>query len=160
MADDVRDTVWSRGGAWVVWQFPLVGLALVAARLGPRLPAVTVGPLRWLGTALIGGGGLLLLAGLAGLGRNLTPFPKPRPDGQLVQSGPYGLVRHPVYGGAIMAVVGWALLHGRWAGLVASAALAIFLDQKANREERWLVSQFPEYSGYRRRVNKLIPWLY
>jgi protein-S-isoprenylcysteine O-methyltransferase Ste14 len=103
---------------------------------------------------------MLFLAGLGGLGRQLTPFPKPNRGATLVQSGAYGIARHPIYGGAILAVLGWSLLNGRWAGLVASALLAAFFDRKASREEQWLVGQFAEYPAYRKRVRKLIPWFY
>jgi protein-S-isoprenylcysteine O-methyltransferase Ste14 len=154
------ETIWSRGGAWVCAQFPLSAAAMLVSMVGPRLPSVVRQPGRWIGSALLGGGGVLFLAGLRGLGRQLTPFPKPRAGATLVQSGAYGIVRHPVYGGAILTVLGWALLRGRWAGLVASAGIAVFFDQKATREERWLVGQFEAYSAYRRRTHMLIPWLY
>ena len=156
----LSDTIWSRGGGWVIAQFPLGGAAVLAAMVGPRLPESTIDACRWIGAGLLGGGILLFLAGLGRLGRQLTPFPKPRPDATLVQTGAYGMVRHPLYGGAILAVLGWSLLHGRWAGLLASVLLAAFFDQKASREEQWLAGQFTEYAGYRQRVRKLIPWLY
>ena len=154
------DTVWSRGGAWVIAQFPLGGAAALAAMFGPPLPDAVVTPARWLGAAALGAGGLLALAGLGALGRQLTPFPKPSPDATLVQSGAYGLARHPVYGGLILALLGWSLLHARWSGLAASAVIAVFFDRKAASEERWLAAQFSEYAAYRQRVRKLIPWLY
>lgn len=153
------ETIWSRGGAWVFAQFPLSGAALLAAMVGPKLPERIRGGARWLGAGLLGAGSLLAVAGLGGLGRQLTPLPKPSPSATLVQSGAYSMVRHPVYGGLIVAVLGWSLLHGRWAGLLASMLLAAFFDQKASREERWLSAQFSEYPAYRRRVRKLIPWL-
>ena len=161
-ADDnaPADTIWSRGGAWVFAQFPLTALALLAARLGPTLPAVILGPLRWIGLGLFVAGSALLVAGVVRLGPNLTPFPKPRSDAELVDTGAYGLARHPIYGGGVIAIVGWALLNGGWLGLLAAALLSWFFDAKAAREERWLSAKFPEYDAYRRRVRKLIPLLY
>jgi protein-S-isoprenylcysteine O-methyltransferase Ste14 len=144
----------------VLAQFPLTALALLAARVGPTLPASFAGPVRTVGLGLGLVGGLLFVAGLLGLGRGLTPFPKPLPDARLVQSGVFSLARHPVYGGGILAVAGWALLHGGVLGLVAAVALACFFDAKATREERWLVGRFPEYAAYRQRVKKLIPFIY
>jgi protein-S-isoprenylcysteine O-methyltransferase Ste14 len=154
------DDIWARGGTWVLAQFPLTALALLAARIGPTLPATFAGPARAFGIGLGLLGGLLFLAGLLGLGRGLTPFPKPLPDATLVQTGAFGLARHPVYGGGVLAVAGWALLHGGMLGLIAAGALALFFDAKASREERWLVGRFPEYASYRQRVKKLIPFIY
>jgi protein-S-isoprenylcysteine O-methyltransferase Ste14 len=155
-----RDDLWARGGAWVLAQFPLTVLALFAARIGPAFPGLVVVPARWLGLGLFVSGGLLLVAGAVGLGPRLTPFPKPLADARLVQTGAYGLARHPIYGGGLIAVVGWALLNGHWLGLLAAAGLAIFFSAKASFEERWLSATFPEYAAYRRRVRKLIPFLY
>ncbi|MCC7368419.1 MAG: isoprenylcysteine carboxylmethyltransferase family protein [Chloroflexi bacterium] len=127
---------------------------------GPALPDVVRRPGRWVGGVLFVVGGLLALAGLGGLGRQLTPFPKPSPGATLVQSGAYGLARHPVYGGMLTALLGWALLHGRWSGLLSTLVVGLFFDRKASREEAFLAAQFPEYPTYRGRVSKLIPWLY
>jgi protein-S-isoprenylcysteine O-methyltransferase Ste14 len=41
-----------------------------------------------------------------------------------------------------------------------AVALAVFLDVKSRREERWLSARYPEYAGYRTRVPKLIPFVY
>ena len=60
----------------------------------------------------------------------------------------------------MIAIVGWALLNGGWLGLVAAALVAIFFDAKASVEERWMLQQFPGYAAYRRRVCKLIPFIY
>ena len=155
-----NDDLWTRGGAWVLAQFPLTALALFAARIGPTLPAVVQVPGRWIGLALFLAGSLLLLAGVLRLGPRLTPFPKPGADHQLVQGGVYGLARHPIYGGGVVAIVGWALLNGGWLGLLAAAGMAVFFNAKAGVEERWLSAQFPEYAAYRRRVKKLIPFVY
>lgn len=164
MADDDRpepdDDIWARGGAWVLAQFPLTALALFAARVGPTLPQVVAGPARWVGLGLLLSGGLLFLTGALALGPRLTPFPKPSADTPLIQTGPFELARHPIYGGGIIAVAGWALLNGAWLGLLGAVGLAVFFDAKARLEERWLSAKFPEYRFYRRRVRKLIPFIY
>ena len=154
------DDIWARGGAWVLTQFPLTALALFAARVGPTIPTAVLGPARWIGLGLFLTGGLLFLAGILRLGSGLTPFPRPLADAHLVQSGPYGLARHPIYGGGVIAIVGWALLNGGWLGLLAAAVMAVFFDAKAGVEERWMMKRFPEYGEYRRRVRKLIPFVY
>ena len=152
--------LWARGGGWVVAQLLLAGLALVAAWIGPRLPTPVRRVSRLVGAPVLGLGALTLLLGTAGLGRNLTPFPMPKSDATLVQDGAYGYVRHPIYSGIVLGVIGWALLGGRWAGLLAALAVGVFFDAKASREEGWLIARFPEYPAYRRRVRKLIPYVY
>ena len=94
------------------------------------------------------------------MGRQMTPFTKPRLNVRIEQGGAYRLVRHPIYSGAVVGVLGWALYHGRWSGLLAFVIVAVFFDQKASSEERWLVGQAPEYPEYRARVRKLVPWVY
>ena len=105
-------------------------------------------------------GACLLVASLLRLGVNLTPLPYPKARAPLVQSGPYSLVRHPIYAAVILLAFGWALAFGGWLTLVYAGVLAIFLDIKASREEKWLIEKYPEYPGYRRRVHKLVPFIY
>jgi protein-S-isoprenylcysteine O-methyltransferase Ste14 len=153
----------SRGEGWVLAQFVLLAaIAVAPRRLGP-LPALFE-PFAPVGMLL--GGAALLLGSLLGaaaalnLGPNLTPFPRPRAGGTLVQSGVYAIVRHPIYCSVLLLALGWSLLRGSTPALLLTLALALFFDQKAGREEAWLLERFPAYAGYRRRVRKLIPWIY
>jgi protein-S-isoprenylcysteine O-methyltransferase Ste14 len=111
------------------------------------------------GAALVLAGGCLFLAALLRLGPNLTPLPRPRERSSLVQTGPYRIVRHPIYAGGIALAYGWALLVNGWLTLVWATVMLVFLDIKSAREERWLVEKFPEYPDYQRRVRKLIPFI-
>lgn len=61
-----------------------------------------------LAVAFIGLGIALSLAAALHLGANLTPLPHPKDDACFVASGPYRLVRHPMYGGVILLALGWA----------------------------------------------------
>ena len=56
--------------------------------------------------------------------------------------------------------IGWALQTQGILTLGYAILLAAFLDVKASREERWLCAKFPDYESYRRRVRKLIPFVY
>lgn len=114
-------------------------------------------------------GGCLLLAGLAfitlgglNLGQNLTPVPKPRDMHSLVTDGTYQIIRHPMYGGIILAAAGLSLVTGNEARLALTALTFYVLDQKATVEEEYLEERYPgEYAQYKRSgVKKLIPWLY
>jgi len=148
-----------RGEGWVLIQGVL--LVLVAAAgwsLGPDWS----GPLRLAGTivgiVLIAGGFVLAFRGAVDLGGALTPLPRPRADAELVETGAYALVRHPIYGGLILAAFGWALVQASVVASVLAAVLAGFLFVKAEREEAWLAQRFPAYTAYRARTRRLIPW--
>lgn len=111
--------------------------------------------------AALGLGACLLIGkGLLDLGGNLTPLPYPKENGQLVRSGVYSIVRHPLYSGLIFAALGWVMFQLSLSHLIAAAVLFAFFDAKAGREEAWLTEKYPEYSEYQQRVKKLIPGLY
>jgi protein-S-isoprenylcysteine O-methyltransferase Ste14 len=149
-----------RGGGWVAIQMALVAAAVATGLAGGSWsPAASP----WLAVAgavvALAGAGLMIGAG-AGLGRQLTPFPRPVDDGVLRQDGVYGLVRHPMYGGALLLLLGWALLSSPLA-LVPLAVAAVFLDAKRRREEAWLAEQYAGYQDYRRQVRRqFIPFVW
>jgi protein-S-isoprenylcysteine O-methyltransferase Ste14 len=162
----MSQTPWWKGarGEWyVVAQIVLFALVIFGPRTWPGLPAWEP-PFTWLGWlaggVLIGVGGLLAVGGVVSLGKNLTPVPHPKDDATLVESGAYRFVRHPIYGGGIIAAFGWGLwVHGGLT-LVYALVLFVFFDVKSRREERWLVVKFAGYPAYQKRVRKLIPFVY
>lgn len=165
MADEARLGWWrgSHGEWYVVGQVAVMALVLI----GPRtvrgiglFPASVRMIFAALGVALLVSGASLLIAGIVALRRSLTPLPYPRPGGDLVQTGPYGLVRHPMYTGGIIMSVGWALFVHSWFILGYAALLFAFVEVKSTREERWLAERFPEYAGYQERVPRLVPFLH
>jgi protein-S-isoprenylcysteine O-methyltransferase Ste14 len=147
-----------RGGLWVLGQGMLLGAVIAGGILCRN---------QWQSLVLPLCGAFLLLvsagfgwAGTISLGRNLTPFPKPSASSRLVQTGIYGLIRHPLYTAVFCGSVGWALVWRSWPALLAALALAPLFDAKARVEERWLRQQFPEYAGYEQRVRRFVPWIY
>jgi protein-S-isoprenylcysteine O-methyltransferase Ste14 len=118
----------------------------------PALPDFLAGVSAVAGV-VIGAAGLALVGVSAlHLGRNLTVFPRPKADGALTQTGVYGIVRHPMYGGVLLSALGWSLLRASLPGVILSLLLGLFFDRKARREEVWLVEKYPEYTEYRTRV--------
>ena len=95
------------------------------------------------GIVLLLAGGLLVVRGFLDLGRNLTPMPRPREDAQLVETGVYGLVRHPLYGGIVLGSFGYGLLTASPSALLLSCGLAAFFYLKSLREEAWLLGRSP-----------------
>lgn len=157
-----------RGVGWVLLQGILLvfvgaaGLRGIAGADG-LLGAAWSGPVRILTSAvalaLMGAGAVQAWRGGRDLGRNLTPLPHPGDDAHLVESGIYGSVRHPIYGGLILLGVGWALLAASPLALALSLLLVPFFWLKSSVEERWLGERFPAYAGYRRRTRRFIAWI-
>jgi protein-S-isoprenylcysteine O-methyltransferase Ste14 len=148
-----------RGEWFVIVQTALMLAVLVASKLDGRKAfwsgiSAAVG-----GLLCIVGLGFVVLGSIA-LGRNLSPFPKPKEKGTLVESGIFSVVRHPIYSGFSLAAFGWGLIWNSIAALVAALLLLAFFDIKARREECWLEEKFPGYAAYKSRVKKLIPFLY
>lgn len=153
----------AKGEWWVIAQFILIGIALML-NVVFRDSAPTNGGLRFVITALalicILGGALMLFGGAFGLGSNLTALPRPVETGRLVQSGMYAIVRHPIYAGIIIGMLGVALFFSNWIGILCALALLLFFDRKSRREEIWLTEKYAEYSSYQLKVRKLIPFIY
>jgi protein-S-isoprenylcysteine O-methyltransferase Ste14 len=74
-------------------------------------------------------------------------------DGQrVIDSGPYAVVRHPMYAGALIMVAGIPLALGSWWGLIPAALLVPILMWRLTREEAFLSANLAGYSDYRNRV--------
>lgn len=149
-----------RGEGWVVLQIVLLVAIGGAGFVGPMWngPARVAGAIA--GAALIASGLGLLSAGILGLRRQLTAYPRPVPGGRLIEDGAFGLIRHPMYGGGVIAAVGWGLAMASPLALAGAVVLGVFADLKSRREEAWLDEQFAGYAAYRRHTHRLIPWLY
>lgn len=151
----------ARGEGWVAIQVVLL-LAVVVA--GVRFGPDWSGPLRLVGIlagiAAIAAGAILVLRGSVDLRGALTPLPHPRDDASLVETGVYGLARHPIYGGLILAALGWSWVQASLPALIAAVALAAFFVLKSTREETWLLARYAGYAAYRTRTRRFIPWVY
>lgn len=79
---------------------------------------------------------------------------------QLIRSGPYQFVRHPIYTGMLVGAIGSALTLGEWRGVLAVALVLATHWRKARREESLLTAEFGEqYAAYRRSTGFLFPRL-
>jgi protein-S-isoprenylcysteine O-methyltransferase Ste14 len=154
------DTENSRGGGWVIAQFVLFALVLIAPRRGPAWPRGVARLARILGLPVLAGGGWLLARAASDLGPNLTPFPKPKDDAELVREGVYATVRHPIYSAIALVSVGWALLSASTTRLAFAVGLVALFNAKATYEESWLLERYPDYAAYREEVPKLFPSLW
>jgi protein-S-isoprenylcysteine O-methyltransferase Ste14 len=93
------------------------------------------------------------------IGRNWgTPMTQ-KVDLELVTSGPYRFVRHPIYSGILTAGVGTAVALG-WLWLAIVALAGAYFIYSARVEERWLAEQLPDsYPAYKRGTKMLVPFV-
>src|SRR5512135_2881385 len=159
----MADRSWWRGtrGEWyVVAQFALGALVLFGPRSWNGIWMPDTRPVFILSVLLMAWGLAFSSAAALRLGSNLTPLPRPKDDSTLVDTGPFRLVRHPIYSGIVFMAVGWALFVRGPLTLGYAAAVFLFLDFKCRHEERFLRERFPAYGRYQKKVRRLIPFVY
>ena len=114
----------------------------------------------WIGAAVTAAGLLFAVWARRHIGRNWSGQVTIKSDHELVTTGPYGMVRHPIYTGLLLAFAGTALAVGEVRGLLALAIACAALWRKLKLEERYMREQFGEaYVEYTRRVAAIIPFL-
>ncbi len=146
----------------------LLGLAIALIIFDPLI----FGPLLWrifpAGVAIDSIGFVIILSGLGfavwarlHLGRYWSARIVLAEDHQLIETGPYRLVRNPIYLGGLVAVFGTAVVEGEVRGVLAIVLVLIAFLRKIKLEERWLRERFgPKYMEYQRKVKALIPFMY
>jgi protein-S-isoprenylcysteine O-methyltransferase Ste14 len=94
------------------------------------------------------------------IGRNWGSPMSQKNEPELVTSGPYRRVRHPIYTGILLAGIGTAVALS-WAWLIAVTLAGIYVIYSAVVEERNLTAQFPEtYPAYKHTTKMLIPFIF
>lgn len=146
-----------RGEGWVVIQTLLLASVAISGALGPAWGGLARVVTSAVGLFAMVAGAVLGLAAIRGLGPALSPLPGPRRDAQLVETGPYARIRHPIYAGVGLGTIGWGLLTASPVSVALAFATSLFYAAKALREEVWLLAAFPGYEAYRRRTHRLIP---
>jgi protein-S-isoprenylcysteine O-methyltransferase Ste14 len=112
----------------------------------------------WIGVALLAAGLAFAVWARVHLGRNWSGTVTVKESHELIRTGPYGIVRHPIYTGLIAAVLGTAIASGTVRAALAVALFTASFLYKLRIEEAFMRETFPEeYPRYARAVPRLIP---
>jgi protein-S-isoprenylcysteine O-methyltransferase Ste14 len=149
-----------------IYRIPVVvaGIVLVyAARMPKPMSAVifpSTTPICVLVVAFSTTGLVTCLWARITLGRNWSSVVMVKVDHELVQTGPYRFVRHPIYSGIILMFAAIVLLVGRAAGILAFGLFVFSFVLKLRREERMMLKQFPtSYPEYVKKTKLLVPFI-
>jgi protein-S-isoprenylcysteine O-methyltransferase Ste14 len=113
-----------------------------------------------IGVLLCAAGVALVIAARRALGMNWSDLVVLKRDHQLVLSGPYRWIRHPLYSGVLLLVLGSAVTVHTRVAYVTVPVLLMGFAVKSHQEEKLLEHGFPEYGAYRRRVKGFIPLVF
>jgi protein-S-isoprenylcysteine O-methyltransferase Ste14 len=132
-----------------------VPMGWMHTRIIPREPWIEA-----LGIALTVAGMAFAIWARACLGGNWSSNVTVKVDHQLIRTGPYRWVRHPIYTGIILAMIGTALNRRTIRGVIAVVLLWVAFTLKSKIEESFMRATFgPEYDEYRQRTGALVPRL-
>ncbi len=114
----------------------------------------------WLGAALTVAGLVFAVWAREHLGRNWSRSVTIKQGHELITTGPYGVVRHPIYTGILTGFLGMAIAISQVRGFIAFVLVFLALWTKLRREEQWMRSQFGEtYAAYAHQTAALVPYL-
>jgi protein-S-isoprenylcysteine O-methyltransferase Ste14 len=166
-ARDAKKTV--RREAWpqrLIYLLPMLFVAplffwdALGAGLAQRMTAHPLA-MYWFGTAILAAGLLFSVWARRTLGRNWSGMVTVKQDHELVQSGPYRFVRHPIYTGLLVALGGSAISWNRWFGVYLLVVLFVSFWIKLQREEAFMRETFGEkYDAYCARTKRLVPFVW
>jgi protein-S-isoprenylcysteine O-methyltransferase Ste14 len=141
------------GALLIVWR-PAPWGGWLAAPLWPDAPLAG-----WIGLTLLAAGLAFAVWARVHLGRNWSGTVTVKEGHELIRTGPYARVRHPIYTGLLTAVLGTAVVAGSVRAAFGFAIIAASLVIKSRIEERYMRETFPgEYPRYRATVPALIPF--
>ena len=141
---------------YVVLQFILFALFFINKRFidfdrpnSPyiEIPAIVIGVL----------GIVIIVMGIVNLDRNLTPFPTPRKNSKLILTGIYAYIRHPIYSGILIAMLGYTVYTLSVERLIYTLLMLVVFYFKSKVEEQLLLEKFPYYKDYLSSTGRFFP---
>jgi protein-S-isoprenylcysteine O-methyltransferase Ste14 len=151
----------TRWGQFAGFRVGIVLVVLLLLRLGVlKGRAVVTNPWLWgIGLALFAAGLALAVWARLYIGRNWGMPMSRKDEPELVTTGPYHTIRHPIYSGIILGMIGTALAVS-WYWVIAVVLMGVYFIYSAVHEERYMTEQFPAtYPDYKRSTKMLVPFI-
>lgn len=139
---------------FVLFQFILFGAYLV------EIPSIQLNfpdDANFFNIILAGAGIAMIVISMLQLNKNLSPFPTPKQDGQLVITGLFHYVRHPIYSGILMTMFFLAIFYDSGYKLAITILMTVLFYYKSGFEEFELEKKFPKYRSYKAGTGRFYP---
>jgi protein-S-isoprenylcysteine O-methyltransferase Ste14 len=162
-----KRSIYRESGAQRLRYLILLVLAFLLLTKGPRLPypfdvriISATAPVQWMARILCIAGLVFCVWARASLGRNWSGTITLKEGHELIERGPYRLVRHPIYTGLLAMFLATAIAYGHLGGIVAVLFTFVSFWIKLGEEEKLMRQQFPDqYRSYEQRVKRIIPFV-
>ena len=137
----------------VLLQFFIISLHFFQWEFLPQKQIIQASPFSYfLGILIIIIAFIILLVSIKALGRNLSPFPRPIKNSNLVTKGIYRFIRHPMYYSLIFISIGVFIIKLSIYYLFLTISLALIIKFKIALEEKYLMNKFKNYLLYKNEV--------
>ena len=167
-AADTKTTQRLEASAWPILR-TLTFLIVIALLSIPRIPLLWLYRQLWpsglssfmVGAAVTVGGLLFAVWARQHLGRNWSNAVTIKQNHELITTGPYALVRHPIYTGILTGFLGTTVALSQVRGIIGFVLIFLVLWTKLRTEEDWMRSQFGDtYATYAHQTSALVPYLF
>jgi protein-S-isoprenylcysteine O-methyltransferase Ste14 len=158
VADKLISSTVKKDIAFVLVQFALFALYIIDV----DVIAYSIDLPAWINIILIITGifGVMIITmGIINLSDNLTPFPTPRKNSNLISEGIYKYVRHPIYTGIVFIMFAFGFYTTSFTRMIITIILFLVFYFKSELEEKLLIDKFPEYRDYQKRSGRFFPRL-
>lgn len=118
------------------------------------------GALRKTGLVISIIGVLVFIISLLQLNKNLSPFPTPKSNSLLIQSGLYKYIRHPIYTGILLSFGGYSFYSVSLYRMIITILLLLLFIIKSAYEEKKLIEKFSGYHTYKAKTGRFFPKLF
>ena len=137
----------------VFLQFFIISLHFFQLEFIPQKQIIRASPFSYfLGILIIIIAFITILVSIKDLGRNLSPFPRPTKNSNLVTTGIYRFMRHPMYYSLIFISIGFFIIKLSIYYLFLTISLALIIKFKIALEEKYLINKFKNYLLYKKEV--------
>lgn len=141
--------------------FVTIQLLLIVAYLLPftfgSFFIISVVKYLFLGFSILGF--LIIILALTQLDKNLTPFPTPKQNCTLINTGLYQYIRHPIYTGIIICTIGFGVYNQNVWRIIIGVVLWILFYFKSIYEEKMLIKKFRQYVDYKKNTGRFFPFI-